>query len=69
MCDFWIDSSNLSENVVISGVDFDRFTLGAMLKFASGAAICLTFHCEPCKQFAHLVKSLKTIEKSAGFWV
>jgi MOSC domain-containing protein YiiM len=61
-----INPGELSENVVISGVDSDRFTPGAMLKFDCGAAIRLTFHCEPCKRVAHLVESLKTIEKKRG---
>lgn len=61
-----INPGELSENVVIAGVDADRFTPGAMLNFDSGAAIRLTFHCEPCKRVAHLVKSLKSIEKKRG---
>jgi alkylated DNA nucleotide flippase Atl1 len=61
-----INPGELSENMVIAGVDADRFIPGAMLKFDSGAAIRLTFHCEPCKRVAHLVKSLKSIEKKRG---
>jgi MOSC domain-containing protein YiiM len=61
-----ITPGELSENVVISGVDSDRFIPGSMLKFKSGAAIRLTFHCEPCKRVAHLVESLKQIEKKRG---
>jgi alkylated DNA nucleotide flippase Atl1 len=64
--DLSINPGELSENMVISGVDFDRFTPGSMLKFASGAAIRLTFHCEPCKRVAHLVESLKQIENKRG---
>lgn len=61
-----INPGELSENMVIYGVDADRFIPGAMLKFDTGAAIRLTFHCEPCKRVAHLVKSLKSIEKKRG---
>jgi MOSC domain-containing protein YiiM len=64
--DLSINPGELSENMVISGVDGDRFTPGAMLKFDRGAAIRLTFHCEPCKRVAHLVKSLKQIETKRG---
>ena len=56
----------LSENIVISGANLDRFAPGSMLKFPSGAAIRLTFHCEPCKRVAHLVESLKSIEGKRG---
>ena len=61
-----IESRELSENIVISGANLDRFLPGSMLKFPSGAAIRLTFHCEPCKRVAHLVESLKSIEKKRG---
>ena len=61
-----IDPGELSENIVISGANLDRFAPGSMLKFPSGAAIRLTFHCEPCKRVAHLVESLKSIEGKRG---
>jgi alkylated DNA nucleotide flippase Atl1 len=61
-----IDPGELSENIVISGANLDRFAPGSVLKFPSGAAIRLTFHCEPCKRVAHLVKSLKSIESKRG---
>ena len=60
-----IDPGELSENIVISGANRMSFIPGSMLKFPSGAAIRLTFHCEPCKRVAHLVESLKSIEKKA----
>ncbi len=66
LVEFAINPGELSENVVIAGVDADRFTPGAILKFDRGAAIRLTFHCEPCKRVAHLVKSLKLIDKKRG---
>jgi MOSC domain-containing protein YiiM len=62
-----IDPGELSENIVISGANLDRFAPGSMLEFPSGAAIRLTFHCEPCKKgVAHLVESLKSIESKRG---
>ncbi len=61
-----IDPGDLSENIVISGANLDSFTPGSVMKFDSGAAIRLTFHCEPCKRVAHLVNSLKSIENKRG---
>ena len=61
-----IDPGELSENIVISGAKRMSFTPGSVLKFNNGAAIRLTFHCEPCKRVAHLVKSLKSIENKRG---
>jgi alkylated DNA nucleotide flippase Atl1 len=56
----------LGENIVITGADVDCFIPGAVIKFDRGVAIRLTFHCEPCKQIAHLVTSLKSIAKQRG---
>jgi hypothetical protein len=66
LLDLSINPGELRENVIISGINFDRFTPGSMLKFDGGAAIRLTFYCEPCKRIAHLVKSFKSIEKKRG---
>jgi alkylated DNA nucleotide flippase Atl1 len=56
----------LSENIVITGANVDCFIPGSVIKFDRGAAIRLTFYCEPCKQIAHLVTSLKNIAKKRG---
>jgi alkylated DNA nucleotide flippase Atl1 len=56
----------LRENVVVTGINSDSFTPGSMLQFNGGAKIRLTFHCEPCKRIAHLVKSIKSIEGKRG---
>jgi alkylated DNA nucleotide flippase Atl1 len=58
--------SALGENIVITGVNVDWFVPGSVIKFDRGAAIRLTFYCEPCKQIAHLVTSLKSIAKKRG---
>jgi alkylated DNA nucleotide flippase Atl1 len=61
-----IDPGKLSENIVIKGIQTHQFLPGAMLKFAGGAAVRLTFYCEPCKRIGHLVDSLQTINKKRG---
>ncbi|BAY66610.1 hypothetical protein NIES22_67540 (plasmid) [Calothrix brevissima NIES-22] len=61
-----ISPGELRENLVIAGVDSATFTPGALINFESGAAIRLTFHCEPCKHIAYLVDSLKTIQAKRG---
>ncbi|MBD2342346.1 MGMT family protein [Calothrix sp. FACHB-156] len=61
-----ISPGELRENLVIAGVDSATFTPGALINFESGAAIRLTFYCEPCKRIAHLVNSLKTIQAKRG---
>ncbi|MEH1942740.1 MAG: MGMT family protein [Nostoc sp.] len=61
-----IKPGELRENIVFQGIEFDNFIPGALLTFDSGAAIRLTFHCEPCKRIAHLVKSLKSIQGKRG---
>jgi MOSC domain-containing protein YiiM len=53
-----IKAGELRENIVIAGIDSNKFIPGAMIEFGVGAKIRLTFHCEPCKRIAHLVKSL-----------
>jgi alkylated DNA nucleotide flippase Atl1 len=56
----------MGENIVIAGANVDCFIPGAVINFDRGAAIRLTFYCEPCKQIAHLVTSLKSIEQKRG---
>lgn len=64
--DFSIKPGKLRENIVVQGIHFNNFMPGSLLTFESGAAIRLTFHCEPCKRIAHLVKSLKSIQGKRG---
>jgi MOSC domain-containing protein YiiM/alkylated DNA nucleotide flippase Atl1 len=61
-----IQPGQFGENLVISGVSGSEFVPGAMLEFAGGAAIRLTFYCEPCKRIAGLVWSIKDIEQKRG---
>lgn len=64
--DLAIPPGELRENIVITGIKSENFAPGALINFDNGAAIRLTFHCEPCKRIAHLVNSLKTIEYKRG---
>ena len=64
--DLSIKPGELRENIVVAGIEFDKFIPGSLLIFESGAAIRLTFHCEPCKRIAHLVESLKSIQGKRG---
>lgn len=64
--EFAIPPGALKENIVIRGLDAAAFSPGALLKTSSGAAIRLTFYCEPCKQIAHLVPALKAIAHKRG---
>ncbi|MEH2436737.1 MAG: MGMT family protein [Nostoc sp.] len=61
-----IKPGELRENIVVTGIEFDNFISGSLVTFESGAAIRLTFHCEPCKRIAHLVESLKSIQGKRG---
>jgi alkylated DNA nucleotide flippase Atl1 len=61
-----IQPGQFGENLVIGGVSDNEFVPGAILKFAGGAAIRLTFYCEPCKKIAGLVWSIKDIEQKRG---
>jgi alkylated DNA nucleotide flippase Atl1 len=61
-----IPCGELRENIVLSGIDAKDFSPGAVLKTNSGAAVRLTFYCEPCKRIAHLVDSIKSIEGKRG---
>jgi alkylated DNA nucleotide flippase Atl1 len=61
-----IPPGELRENIVLNQLDATAFKPGAKLTFPSGAAIRLTFYCEPCKQIAHLVESLKSIQQKRG---
>jgi MOSC domain-containing protein YiiM len=61
-----ISPGQFGENLVITGVSASEFVPGAMLEFAGGAAIRLTFYCEPCKRIANLVWSIKDIEQKRG---
>ncbi len=56
----------LRENIVLANVCPEQFRPGTLLTFPSGAAIRLTFYCEPCKRIAHLVDSTKNIEQKRG---
>ncbi|MBG1260896.1 hypothetical protein F8S20_18035 [Nostoc sp. BAE] len=64
--DLSIKPGELRENIVVTGIEFENFIPGSLLTFESGAAIRLTFHCEPCKRIAHLVESLKSIQRKRG---
>ncbi|MEH2257984.1 MGMT family protein [Nostoc sp.] len=64
--DLSIQPGELRENIVVQGIEIDNFIPGSLLTFESGAAIRLTFHCEPCKRIAHLVESLKSIQGKRG---
>ncbi|MBD2504472.1 MGMT family protein [Anabaena azotica] len=64
--DLAIPAGELRENIVIAGITSDNFTSGSLITFDSGAAIRLTFPCEPCKRIAHLVDSLKTLQYKRG---
>ncbi|MBD2248585.1 MGMT family protein [Nostoc sp. FACHB-888] len=64
--DLSIKPGELRENILVAGIEFENFIPGSLLNFESGAAIRLTFYCEPCKQIAHLVKSLKSIQGKRG---
>ncbi len=56
----------LRENIVLDNVSSETFRPGALITFPSGAAIRLTFYCEPCKRIAHLVDSLKDLKERRG---
>jgi alkylated DNA nucleotide flippase Atl1 len=64
--DFAIPPGELRENIVIAGIKPENFTPGSLITFESGAAIRLTFYCEPCKRIAHLVDSLNTLRHQRG---
>lgn len=64
--DLSIKPGELRENIVVKGIEFENFIPGSLLTFESGAAIRLTFHCEPCKRIAHLVESLNSIQGKRG---
>lgn len=64
--DLAITPGELQENIVIAGIISDNFTPGSLITFDGGAAIRLTFYCEPCKRIAHLVDSLKTLQYKRG---
>ena len=56
----------LRENIVLDNVSSKIFRPGALITFPSGAAIRLTFYCEPCKRIVHLVDSLKDVQEKRG---
>ncbi|BAY74506.1 hypothetical protein NIES25_09190 [Nostoc linckia NIES-25] len=64
--DLAIPPGELRENIVIAGIKAENFTPGSLVSFDNGAAIRLTFYCEPCKRVAHLVDSLKKIQYRRG---
>ncbi|WP_341531341.1 MGMT family protein (plasmid) [Nostoc sp. UHCC 0302] len=61
-----IPPGGLRENIVIAEIKSENFVPGSLISFNSGAAVRLTFYCEPCKRIAHLVDSLKTIQYQRG---
>ncbi|MCC5640031.1 MGMT family protein [Nostoc sp. CHAB 5844] len=61
-----IPPGELRENIVVAGIQPESFAPGSLISFDSGAAIRLTFHCEPCKRIAHLVDSLKILQAKRG---
>lgn len=56
----------LRENIAISGISFADWRPGAKITFSSGAAIRLTFYCEPCKRIAQWVDNLEQIKQKRG---
>ncbi|MBE9209439.1 MGMT family protein [Nostoc sp. LEGE 06077] len=64
--DLGIPLGELRENIVIAGIQPENFAPGSLISFDNGAAIRLTFHCEPCKRIAHLVDSLKILQAKRG---
>ncbi|MFN6485417.1 MULTISPECIES: MGMT family protein [unclassified Nostoc] len=64
--DLSIQPGEFRENIVITGTELDNFIPGSLLTFKSGAAIRLTFYCEPCKRISYLVESLKDIKGKRG---
>ncbi len=61
-----IQPGALRENIVLGNVSSEKFRPGALIIYPSGAAIRLTFYCEPCKRIAHLVDSIKNIKERRG---
>ena len=61
-----ISSGALRENIVLDNVITEIFKPGSLITFPSGAAIRLTFYCEPCKRIAHLVDSIKDVREKRG---
>ncbi|MBD2440952.1 MGMT family protein [Nostoc sp. FACHB-110] len=61
-----IPPGELRENIVIAGIQPENFAPGSLISFDNGAAIRLTFHCEPCKRIVHLVGSLKILQAKRG---
>ena len=61
-----IPPGELRENIILDGVNLGQLQPGAKLTFPSGAAIRLTFYCEPCKRVARWVDSLKQMEQKRG---
>ena len=58
-----ISPGALRENIVLDKVSTEIFKPGGLITFPSGAAIRLTFYCEPCKRIAHPVDSLKDVRE------
>lgn len=61
-----IAPGELRENIVLDLAKPEIFKPGAKVNFASGAAIRLTFYCEPCRRVAHLVDRISSLEKNRG---
>jgi alkylated DNA nucleotide flippase Atl1 len=56
----------LMENIIVEGVPANAFQPGALLAIGENLQIRLTFHCEPCKEIADVVPSLKAVRGKRG---
>jgi len=56
----------LMENIIVEGIRADFFQPGALLTIGENLQIRLTFHCEPCKEIASVVPSLKAVRGKRG---
>lgn len=60
--EFKIDAGAIRENITTKGIPLPLFQPGNVLSIGE-AKIRLTFHCEPCKRIAHLVKPSQIMGK------
>ncbi len=63
---FGVQPGNLRENIVLRGVPREAFVPGMVLGLGRQVSVRLTFHCEPCKRIAHVVRSLDEIAGRRG---
>ncbi|MEO0837064.1 MAG: MGMT family protein, partial [Cyanobacteria bacterium J06642_3] len=66
LAQFAIPAGMLRENMMITVVQSELWHPGAKITFSSGAAIRLTFYCEPCKRIAQWVDSLEQVKQKRG---